>query len=353
MISMGVTAVAREAGQVQGGLRPLNPGRDLGAIADLIAAAFAQEMDARSRRALQELRWMARLSPLVWWWASIDPSFRDSFNGFVWEEPSPRGRRRQVVGNVSLNQAPGNRRRWIVCNVVVRDDYRRRGIGRRLTEAAIAEAQALGAEGVLLQAYQDNLPALRLYTALGFQEAAGETEFWLEAVNPVAFLEAPGYQLRAWRPADGQAAYDLARLVIPTPLQWFRPLRAGEYRPGWWARLFEALADLMAGQRVYRLSVLKEDRLVAMMTLAVAFRQGEHQLALLVHPDHTGQVEAALVSRALHLLAALPPRPVRAVVDKEHTATIRVLREYGFREQRTLLTLRRDFTEQDSFSEPV
>lgn len=340
---MEVTAAAERVRRAQGGLRPLDPGRDLGAIADLIAAAFAQEMDARSRRALRELRWMARLSPLVWWWASVDPSFRDSFNGFVWEEPSPRGRRRQVVGNVSLNQAPGNRRRWIVCNVVVRDDYRRQGIGRQLTEAAIAEAQGLGAEGVLLQAYQDNLPALQLYTALGFQEAAGETEFWLEAVNPVAFLDAPGYQLRAWRPADGQAAYDLARLVIPPVLQWFRPIRAGEYHLSWWARLFEALSDLMAGQRVYRLSVLKEERLVATMTVVVAFRQGEHQLALLVHPDHTGQVEAALVSRALHMLAALPPRPVRAVVDREHTATARVLQEYGFQEQRTLLTLRRDF----------
>ncbi len=340
---MVVAAVAQETQQAAGRLRPLDPARDLGTVSALIAAAFAQEMDERSRRALREIRWMARLSPLVWWLAQVDPSFRDSFSGFVWEEPSPRGRRWQVVGNVTLNRAPGSRQRWILCNVVVRDDYRRRGIGRRLTEAAIAEARQMGAEGVLLQAYQDNLPALRLYTALGFQEAAGETEFWLDAVNAVAFLDAPGYHLRAWRPADGQAACELAELVTPTVQQWFRPIRAGEYRLGWWARLSEAVSDLMAGRRVYRLSALKEGRLVAVMTVTAAFRRGEHQLSLLVHPDHAGQIEVALVSRALHMLAAIPPRPVRGVVNKGEEATVRVLREYGFREQRTLLTLRKDF----------
>ncbi len=340
---MVVEAVARQTQQTSGRLRPLDPARDLGAITTLIAAAFAQEMDEPSRRALRELQWMARLSPLVWWLAQVDPSFHESFSGFVWEEPSPKGRRWQVVGNVSLNRAPGNRQRWVLCNVVVRDDYRRRGIGRRLTEAAVAEARDLGAEGVLLQAYQDNLPALKLYTDLGFREVAGETEFWLDAVDAVAFLDAPCYQLRAWRPADGQAAYDLARLVTPAVQQWFRPIQAGEYRLNWLARLLEAASDLMAGRRAYRLVALKDGRLVATMTVVAAFRRGEHQLSLLVHPDHTGQVEAAFVSRALHMLAAIPPRPVRAVVDREHTVTARVLREYGFQEKRTLLTLRKDF----------
>jgi ribosomal protein S18 acetylase RimI-like enzyme len=340
---MVVTAAVETTKDARGGMRPLDPTRDLKAVADLISEAFADQMDERGRAALRELRWMARLSPLIWWWSQADPSFQDAFNGFVWEEPSAKGGGWQVAGNVNLNRAPGSRRRYIICNVVVQDAYRGQGIGRRLTERAISEAEALGAQGVILQVHEDNRPALRLYTDLGFQEATGEIDLQLETVQSVAILDAPSYRFRAWRPTDGQATYQLAQLVTPSVQQWLRPLKADDYRPGWGSRLVQQLVDLMAGRRVYRLSTFWDDRLVATMTVTAAFRQGKHRLNMLVHPDHTGQVEACLVSRALYMLASAPSRPVRVTVSKEHTATLKVLRDYGFQEQRTLLTLWKDF----------
>jgi ribosomal protein S18 acetylase RimI-like enzyme len=338
-----VVTTADATQQAPGGLRAMDPARDLGAIANLIAAAFADEMDQRGRAALREMRWLGRLSPLVWWWAQADPTFRDAFNGFVWEEPGPKGKGRRVVGNVSLSRAAGSRRHWIVCNVVVHEDYRGRGIGQQLVDAAIAEARLMGAVGVVLQVYKDNLPALRLYTRRGFQEAAGETDFALSAIRAAAFLDAPGYRIRAWQPAYGQAALVLARQVIPEELQWLRPIEAGKYRPDWWSRLGESLGNLLAGRRAYRLAVFRDDDLVAVMVVTATFRHGEHRLDLLVHPDHAGRVEAALVSRALHMLAVLPARPVRSTVGKDHTALIAVLRDHGFVQGRTLLTLRKNF----------
>lgn len=328
--------------QTSGLLRPMDPLRDLGAIADLIAEAFADEIDERGGAALRDMRWMARLSPLVWWLEQVDPSFQDTFNGFVWEEPAAKARSsRRIVGNVSLNRAPGNRRWWIICNVVVQAAYRGRGIGRRLTEAAIAQAHDLGAEGVVLQVHQDNPPALRLYTNLGFREGTGETDWRLNTIQSVALLEASGYRLQSWSPADGQAVYELARRITPLALQWIRPLRAQAYRPDWLTRLGQRIADLFASRRVYRLTAYQEQQVVAAMTVAAAFRRGEHCLDLLVHPDHAGRVEAALVSRALYMLAAIPSRPVKITVDKDHTAILQVLRDYGFEEGRTLLTLRK------------
>jgi hypothetical protein len=120
-------------------------------------------------------------------------------------------------------------------------------------------------------------------------------------------------------------------------------LRADEYRLNRWNRLGRNLVDLMAGRRVYRLVMLKDGGLVALLTLSAAFRQGDHQLELLVHPDHRGQVEAALISRGLHMVATIPPKPVATTVIKEHQAALAVLRDYGFQAKRTLLTLRRDF----------
>jgi ribosomal protein S18 acetylase RimI-like enzyme len=315
-------------------------------VAELIDEAFAHEIDERGRAALREMRWMARLSPLIWWWAQADPAFRDSFGGFVWEEPVRKGRSRrtsrQIVGNASLNRAPGSRQRWIICNVVVDVECRGQGIGRQLVEAALDEAGCLGASEVLLQVHRHNQVALELYESMGFREIAGESDLRLETVRSVAFLEAPGYHLRHWQPADGEAAYELARHVIPEALQWIRPLRAEEYRLDWLMRAMQWVLDLMAGRRVYRLVALKEERLVAMLTVTAVFRRGKHQLALLVHPNHTGQVEAALVSRALHMLAAIPSQPVRVTVDKDDEAAQRVLTDYGFREVRTLLTMIRE-----------
>jgi ribosomal protein S18 acetylase RimI-like enzyme len=339
---MVVTTVeASEEGR--GGLRPLDPTRDLGTVAALIADAFADEMDQRGRAALREMRWMARLSPLVWWWAQADPTFREAFNGFVWEEPAPRGRGARVVGNASLTRAPGNRHRWIICNVVVKADHRRQGIGRHLVDAAINEARIMRAAGVVLQVYQDNGTALRLYLSRGFQVAAGETDLRLARIRPAAIVGAPGYEIRAWQPSDGQGAYDLAMSVTAPELQWVRPINAGEYRTDWWSRAGRTLTDLLRGRRTYRLSVLKDRQLVAAMTVTASFREGGHQVALLIHPDHAGRVEDALIGRALHMLAAIPSRPVNVTADQDHTALLEVLDRYGFERQRTLLTLWKNF----------
>jgi ribosomal protein S18 acetylase RimI-like enzyme len=341
--SMVVTAAAEPSQLSQGRLRPLDPLRDLSTVVDLISEAFAQELDERSRAALRELRWMARLSPLVWWLMQADPTFSENLQGFVWEEPCSGRKTWQIVGNVSLSRAPGNRQRRIISNVVVQDQFRGRGLGRKLTEAAIAEARDLGARGVVLQVYQDNRPALRLYTDLGFQEATGETDLQLDVVESVAFLDAPGYRLRPWQLADGQPVYALAQQVTPKVRQWMRPVKGSEYHLSWWTRLGQTIANLLAGRRVYRLVALREEQRVAVMTVTAAFRRGSHRLSLLVHPGHAGQVESALVSRALHMLAALPAGPVEATVDMDHAAALKVLRDYGFQEGRTLLTLSKEF----------
>jgi ribosomal protein S18 acetylase RimI-like enzyme len=320
----------------------MDPTRDLGAIASLMGEAFADDLDDRGRAALREMRWMSWLSPLVWWWSYADPAFRDSFDGFVWEEPAQGRKKLRVVGNVSLNRAPGDRWRWIICNVVVQDAYRGQGIGRQLTEAAIARARSLGAMGVVLQVHQDNLAALHLYRDLGFEESAAETELQLEMVQSVAFLDTAGYELRRWRPGDGQAVFDLAGLVTPAAQQWLRPVRASKYRPSWSMRLGQWFADLIAGRKVYRLVALKGDRLVAIVTVAASYRRGPHHLDLMVHPDHIGQVEAVLVSRALYMLSAIPPRAVRTTVQKGDLGALKVLLDYGFEKQRTLLTCVKD-----------
>ena len=57
--------------------------------------------------------------------------------------------------------------------------------------------------------------------------------------------------------------------------------------------------------------------------------------------DHRGPLEAALVSRVLHMLSIAAPRPVETTVDKDHKTLVETLQSYGFKAQSTLLTLQR------------
>ena len=55
-----------------------------------------------------------------------------------------------------------------ITNIAVREDRRRRGIGRRMTEALLQYLSNLGAAYATLEVRESNLPAQSLYRALGF-----------------------------------------------------------------------------------------------------------------------------------------------------------------------------------------
>lgn len=328
-------------------MRPIEPARDLRDVSRLISEAFASEMDERGRAVLRELRWMGRLSPLVWWLSQVDPEFRDAFRGFVWEVPGAPGQRRHVVANVNVNRAPGNRQWYIICNVVVAPAYHNRGIGRQLTTAAADEAAALGAPGVLLQVYRDNGPAMGLYTDLGFREVSGEATLWADELPSVTVVQGVGYQVRSLRPGDGLKIYDLARRAVPLEQQWIRPLQQQDYLPDALSRLLAGAGDLLAGRKTHSLVALAAGKHgqvpVALASVTADFGRKVHQLKLLVQPEDAGRVEAPLLSRALELLAAAPACPVQATLYTNDLAALKVLESYGFKEKRALLTMRRDF----------
>jgi [ribosomal protein S18]-alanine N-acetyltransferase len=71
-----------------------------------------------------------------------------------------------VVGYAGI--AVGEREAWVQ-NLAVRADRQRAGIGTRLLEALLAEADRHGVPAVLLEVAVDNAPAQRLYDRYGFE----------------------------------------------------------------------------------------------------------------------------------------------------------------------------------------
>ncbi|WP_262283096.1 ribosomal protein S18-alanine N-acetyltransferase [Micromonospora sp. MA102] len=72
-----------------------------------------------------------------------------------------------VLGYAGLMVAPPDEA-WVQ-NIAVRRDAQRRGIGRLLLEALLAEAARRGVRSTLLEVAADNAPAQRLYAMYGFE----------------------------------------------------------------------------------------------------------------------------------------------------------------------------------------
>jgi ribosomal-protein-alanine N-acetyltransferase len=72
-----------------------------------------------------------------------------------------------VLGYAGLAVAPPDEA-WVQ-NIAVRRDAQRRGVGRLLLEALLAEAARRGVRSTLLEVAADNGPAQRLYATYGFE----------------------------------------------------------------------------------------------------------------------------------------------------------------------------------------
>jgi ribosomal protein S18 acetylase RimI-like enzyme len=82
-----------------------------------------------------------------------------------------------AVGVVATQHDAWNRRA-IVRHLYVSPGHRRRGIGRRLLEKALAAAREAGARTVWLETSNLNLPAVRAYERLGFRLCGLDTSLY-------------------------------------------------------------------------------------------------------------------------------------------------------------------------------
>lgn len=217
-------------------LRPFDARRDLQTVADLIELGFSDTLDEDGRRYLSQMRSAARSQHGLGWF-SFSGFSTYQMMGYVWEEDG------QVIGNLSLIPYLMNgRRHFLIANVVVHPEHRRKGIGRALTNRGIEHARQAASPAVWLHVRQENQAAIDLYEALGFRERARRTTWTCQGDSPRP--EAlPGLELktpqakhwplvRAWLQAD-----------YPKELLWHLPLRMHLMRSGLLGSLLRAFSD--------------------------------------------------------------------------------------------------------------
>ena len=333
-----MTAVVARSRTKSSGLRPMEPDRDLAGVANLIQSAFAEELDRNGQGMLREMRGMSRLGPLLWWLDQFSVEFNELFSGFVWVEEG------QIVGNVTVSRAAPSSRRWVISNVAVASLYRGRGIAQALMDAAIELVREWHGSAISLQVRNDNLPALHVYHKLGFHEAFGTAYLRLDRVPPVKPppLDPDRFRLIQFSGADGRKAYQLAQTVIPEEEQIERPIRRSQYNLGFEDRLGEWSRRLIGGGPALRLVQEIRGNFDATVIAAPGTWWEENRLTLMVHPSSRGTIEQDLIGHGLRYLGHWPQHPTLARHPTYHPEGIEAFRAYGFREERTLVWMRRE-----------
>ena len=309
------------------GLRPVDVRRDLAQIAALMDLCFGDTMDQHGRGAVREMEALSRTGPLLWFLGAMTPAWQ---LGFVWIENG------KVIGNVSTQMSEYDKRTWLIANVAVHPDYRRRGIATALTEAALQLAQKSGGRRVLLQVHQHNTGAYTLYHDLGFTTVTTRTTWERVSVSDPPKISLPDIELRPARKDEWETDFAFARQLRPAGFNWLRPLRKADWRPSLW----RTLGNFLSGARDEHWLALCENQLVGAFYIEAGLSATD-QIHFFVLPDWQGRLERPLLSAALRRLGRRPwsTRIEHPTPDDPVEAA---LKEFGFRTLQTLIWMQKD-----------
>lgn len=309
------------------GLRPLDVRRDLGGIAALMELCFGDTLDGAGWGAVREMQRLSRSGPLLWLMGTVAPAWQ---LGFVWIE---NGR---VIGNVSTQSSEHDRRTWLIANVAVHPDYRRRRLAHALTEAAMRLALESGATQISLQVNQNNTGGLRLYEAFGFRALAAHTGWERMTGFRPQSVPTPGIEIRPARAAEWEDVYGFVARYRPEGFSWLKPLRSSDWRPS----LARALNNFFAGAQEERWLAVDpvSQQIVGVAKIDTGFGPAD-QIYAVIHPDWASRLERPLLATALRRLGN---RPWVIHIDHPVGEAETALQDLGFRRLQTLVWMKKE-----------
>ena len=307
------------------GMRPVDPKRDMRALAELIEVAFSSNLEAGSERMLGWMKFMGRLGWPGWVLSFylLPPAARP--RGFVWEVEG------RLVGNASVLTVGGHPRRWILVNVAVHPDFQRQGIARRLVEACVAYVHEHKGRVLLLQTESDNRGVQELYAQLGFETIARRTT-WVGKFDRRRFRSTPKGRARARFREEWREQAALARRIHPEGLIWPYPPGSSIYHS---VGLVDSL--LLGGERLW--VVCEEGALVGSLSLRWSTEVDAWRMLLVVDPKAHEQVERELLVCGL---SELPSQKARIELEYPTGIAEDQLCDLGFEEKRRLTWMKKE-----------
>ncbi len=329
-----MTAISNLAASIQpsGNLRPFDAQRDLRTVADLVELCFADTLDPDGQRYLQQMRAAARDPGYLRWTRAIAGGTSLPLSGYIWEQDG------KVVGNLTLIPffSP-NYRYYLIANVSVHPDYRRRGIAWQMTTRALDYARLRGARAVWLHVRQDNAGAIAMYTRAGFSERARRTT-WNYQHDHQARLDLdpdqlqefslPGARVQRRRSTEWTMQKRWLDLNYPRELRWHVSITPRSFRPGisgFFSRLFKDI-------HVQHWSVYREQQLLGVLTWQSGYNYADN-LWLATEVDSGAGALTKLLQHACQHSALSRP----LTLDFPAGKAAKAIRYAGFSERQTLI----------------
>lgn len=310
-------------------LRPLNIMRDLPRVADLVETCFSSTMDADGQRFIQQMRRAGQDNRFLHWATNTVESTSMPLSGYVWEENG------SLIGNVSLIPFRSKGRKiYLIANVAVHPDQRRRGIARRLTLAALEHTQKRKADATWLQVRDDNPSAIHLYTSLGFEEQARRTR-WQAAPDRNLPDHGHEYNIRTRLANQWPKQREWLERLYPERLTWYQPIPWIRFRPGLLPGLYRFFLE--SETRTWTISNSKGME-AAVSWLASFSRNGYLWAAI---PE---QNEAPAVTTLLQYVRRILSGRDTLILDFPGGEAVDAIQNAGFRINRTLVWMRANTT---------
>ncbi|NPV76547.1 MAG: GNAT family N-acetyltransferase [Anaerolineae bacterium] len=266
-------------------LRRVDIRRDLLPVADLIELCFGSQMDKDGREYVQQIRRAAKDSRYLRWMPGAGEQVSLPLHGYVWEEGN------RIVGNLTLipNYYKGC---WyyLIANVAVHPDFRRRGIARQLTETALHHVRDHNAHAAWLHVREDNFAAQELYRSLGMVERVRRTTWCSSSDIPP---ETPPKEITITRRVKSHWRFQNQWLdtVYPQEIVWNMPLQPSRFNPGLWAGFIRFLNN----EQIQHWSALYRDELAGVVTWEPS-RHSADTLWLAVNPQIEQEAIQALLT---------------------------------------------------------
>jgi ribosomal protein S18 acetylase RimI-like enzyme len=184
---------------------------------------------------------MKKLWPLFKLFGIFSYQIRNNFKGYFWEEEG------KPAGLVTIHSQ--GKDEWLVGNIGVLPEFRRRGIARKLFRHVLEYFREQNCKRIYLQVIDGNLPAYTLYKDLGFVDFTGNCEMEHLGGSIEAMQLPEGYQEQVLEQFDWQIRYQHVQKITPEIVTKFSPIREKDFKVDLFRRILFPLMEKAQGMK--------------------------------------------------------------------------------------------------------
>lgn len=272
---------------------------------------------------------LSKLYPIFQIGGLFNPTLKAVMRGYIWEVDG------QAVGLVNASPMGLDSQTWVIGNVAVLPEHRRKGIAQRLIQATVDLARQHHIKNVVLEVIADNLPAVKLYENKGFEIYSRSVQLNRDAALEVPPLPAlpEGYRIEPYRVGDWEARYTLMKNITPEAVQAYEPINRKKFYKPLIMRLLRSVIILLAPTKSVSYLVRHDSTETVVARFASHQRRkagGVNEIEIELDPQHA-LLAPYLVQRCVQeTIAFSPGRDIELRIAEWQADVLQAALDAGF-----------------------